>query len=531
VSEARDLQPLPGFTSTARAFEDELDYLYRALRRYGVSAVDAEDLAQDVFVVMWRRWADYQSDRPLRPWLAGIAVNLAQKHLRRRGREVPDADLEPEDPAPRPEDHVGTTHARALVLRALARLPEKYRLAIVLHEIDELSMHEIAAMLAIPLATAYTRVRRARLLFAIAVREVERAPAQARSQAAALLPAGLFELERLGAPAPASVRRRALARVRALEQVPARELPAPARAGAPALGRVVPALGTAAFLGLLAALLLPAVSRRAPRVAEPEHAAHAATTFASVASVAAVARPALRMPAPTLAPAPEGGAEAATLHQGLVGYWRFDDGRGSALAHDLSAGGHDCVLHGLDPEKAWVKGAFGGAIRIGAGTWLECPQAPASAPALELSIAAWTRRKKLRTYHTVIAARPIGNERKEYFMLSFAGAELEFRSELAHGTARLAVPEPGGRWVHVAVSVHREGKARLYVDGLPIGDTQLQQRAGGVDGPILIGAARTHGPLVQSFDGDLDELAIYDRALGDDEIAALARGAQPAPAR
>src|SRR6185369_8023693 len=111
----------------------------------------------------------------------------------------------------------------------------------------------------------------------------------------------------------------------------------------------------------------------------------------SVAPAAGVARPALRILAPARANVPEAGGEEPALQRGLVGYWRFDDGRGSALAHDLSAGGHDCVLHGLDPERAWVKGAFGGAIRLGPRTWLECPQPAASVPALELSIAAWTK--------------------------------------------------------------------------------------------------------------------------------------------
>jgi RNA polymerase sigma factor (sigma-70 family) len=526
VSEARELPPLPGFTHTARAFEDEFDYLYRALRRYGVSPADAEDLAQDVFVVMWRRWADYQADRPLRPWLAGIAVHLAQKHLRRRGREVPDADLEPEDLAPRPEDHVGSAHARALLLRALGRLPEKYRLAIVLHELDELSMNELAALLAIPLATAYTRVRRARLLLATAVREVEQAlPEARRPQAAALLPAGLFELERLGSPAPAQVRRRALARMRMLEQVPAGALPDPATARPLGFGRLWPALGTAGILALLATVLLPAVGSKRQQAAEPAASApapHASSMLASNAP--ALARKALRMAA---AMAPEQAPMEQGLHRGLVGYWRFDDGRGSAVAHDQSAGGHDCVLHGLDPETAWVKGAFGGAIRFNRRAWLECPQPATSVPALEISIAAWTKRKKPRTFHTTIAARPIGTERQEYFMLAFAATELEFRSSVAYGVARLVVPEPGDRWVHVAVSVHRDGTSRLYVDGMPAGDTQLRQRGGGVDGPLLIGAARLHGPLQQFFDGDLDELALYDRALGDDEVAALAHGVQP----
>ena len=532
MSEARALQPVPGFTSTARAFEDEFDYLYRALRRYGVSAADAEDLVQDVFVVMWRRWADYQTDRPLRPWLAGIAVNLAQKHLRRSRREVPDGDIERdlEDHGPRPEDRVGAAHARALVLRALGRLPEKYRLAIVLHEIDELSMHELAALLAIPLATAYTRVRRARLLFATAVREAEQAAApDGRTQAAALVPAGLFELERLGAPAPAQLRRRAIARARALEHVPRAELPDPASASPRSLLRAWPALGTAGILALLAAVLLPSVGRHARRtLAEPATRGREAER-GKIEGVGPIALAAAR---PVLARSvllPTGALEpSAGLGRGLVGYWRFDDARGSAVARDLSSSAHDCVLHGLDPDTAWVKGAFGGAIRLGARTWLECPQPVSHGPALELTITAWTKRTTMRDYHGAIASRQLGSDKKSFFMLSLVGPDLEFRSDVAHGTARQAVPDPHERWVHVAVSVRRDGVSRLFVDGVAIAEKLLQQRASLVDSPLIVGAARDlGGQMLKNFHGDLDELALYDRALGDDEIAALAHGAQP----
>jgi RNA polymerase sigma factor (sigma-70 family) len=124
-----------------RAFGAELDYVYRSLRRHGVSRVDAEDLAQEVFLIAWRRRADFDRQRPLRPWLAGIATKLAQQH-RRRPREIPtDAAAHPEPAVvPRPEE----LDARVLVMRVLANLPERHRAVLVLHELDGLSVEEIA---------------------------------------------------------------------------------------------------------------------------------------------------------------------------------------------------------------------------------------------------------------------------------------------------------------------------------------------------------------------------------------------------
>src|SRR5688572_19892003 len=111
-----------------RAFEEEFDHVYRTFRRLGLPPAEAEDLAQDVFVVLCRRWSDFQPDRPLRPWLVGIAHRLAMDHARSHGRrEVATPELEQEDEGPGPEDRLASARARHLALRALAALPERHR--------------------------------------------------------------------------------------------------------------------------------------------------------------------------------------------------------------------------------------------------------------------------------------------------------------------------------------------------------------------------------------------------------------------
>jgi len=160
------------FVNCVRAFETEFDYVYRALKRHGVNPADAEDLAQEVFLVMWRRWADYDTTRPLRPWLAGIAFKVAHDYRRRSGREVPGGLVDAEDQAPGAEEHLASARARTLVLRALGSLPEKQRTIIVMHDLDGASMREIADILSVPLFTAYSRLRSARQAFAKAVRRL-----------------------------------------------------------------------------------------------------------------------------------------------------------------------------------------------------------------------------------------------------------------------------------------------------------------------------------------------------------------------
>src|SRR5687767_3070439 len=177
VTEATRVGPLSGppppeFTQTARAFEEQYDYLYRAVRRFGVPESDVEDLVQEVFLVMWRRWAEYEPQRPLRPWLAGIAFHIAQKHLSRGRREVPRGEVDREDESPHPDERLAAARSRDIALRALAGLPAKQKVVLVMHDLDGVEMRDVARALQVPLFTAYSRLRRARLGFARAVAQL-----------------------------------------------------------------------------------------------------------------------------------------------------------------------------------------------------------------------------------------------------------------------------------------------------------------------------------------------------------------------
>src|SRR5688500_6082134 len=184
VTEATRSGPLPGppppeFTQTARAFEEQYDYLYRAVRRFGVGEPDVEDLVQEVFLVMWRRWAEYEPHRPLRPWLAGIAFHIAQKHMSRGRREVPRGEVDRADESPHPAETLASARSRDLALRALNALPPEQRVTLVMHDRDGVEMRQSAASLQVPLFTAYSRLRRARLGFTRTVEELQAQPVTA----------------------------------------------------------------------------------------------------------------------------------------------------------------------------------------------------------------------------------------------------------------------------------------------------------------------------------------------------------------
>jgi RNA polymerase sigma-70 factor, ECF subfamily len=154
------------------AFQRELDYVHRTLRRLGTSPSEVEDLAQDVFLALRRAWAEYDPERPLRPYLFGIAFRIASAHQRKRNREVAFGVVELGDTGPRPDEALQTKQARAVVLAALERIPLPRRAVLVMHDIDDVPVGDVAAVLDIPRFTVYSRLRKARRELEAAVRRI-----------------------------------------------------------------------------------------------------------------------------------------------------------------------------------------------------------------------------------------------------------------------------------------------------------------------------------------------------------------------
>jgi RNA polymerase sigma-70 factor, ECF subfamily len=156
------------------AFQSEFDHLCRTLRRLGVRPEDLEDDAHEVFLVLNRKWSDYDSSRPLRPYLFGIAFRVVAARRRREHREVV-APLEGiEGFEPRPDEALEAADARTLVLHALDRVPLARRAVLVMHDIDEIPMRDVANALSVPLFTGYSRLRKARREFEAAVRALSK---------------------------------------------------------------------------------------------------------------------------------------------------------------------------------------------------------------------------------------------------------------------------------------------------------------------------------------------------------------------
>lgn len=142
------------------------DLVYRMIG----DAVRAEDIAQDAFVTGYLSLRDFRAESRFSTWLCRIAINRCRDLLRRSRREVlmPDG---PDGGPPRSESvDEGESPAAALerrereevLHRALARLPLKYREAVVLRHVEGLQFREVGSLLGIAAGAAKVRTFRGR---------------------------------------------------------------------------------------------------------------------------------------------------------------------------------------------------------------------------------------------------------------------------------------------------------------------------------------------------------------------------------
>jgi RNA polymerase sigma-70 factor (ECF subfamily) len=170
---------IPAESDRAHAFQAlfraELGYVWGSLRRLGVNERDAEDVAHDVFIQVYRKLDAYDRARPIRPWLFGFAYRAASdyRRLARPRVEVIGEDEDAPARAPLAEDVLARAEDVALVGEALESIDLERRAVLVAYELAEVPMKEIAEVLGIPLHTAYSRLRVAREELAAAVRRAK----------------------------------------------------------------------------------------------------------------------------------------------------------------------------------------------------------------------------------------------------------------------------------------------------------------------------------------------------------------------
>jgi RNA polymerase sigma-70 factor (ECF subfamily) len=186
----RDARAIPERRLAKPGFEDEalpwLDAVYRfSLRLTGGNEAEAEDLTQETFLRAYRHWATYTPGTNVRSWLFTICRNvfLRSRERQERRKETLESeidiavealaatsafsDLNNNDP----ERTFFNSFLDAGIDRAVAELPEAFREAVILSDLEGLSYQEIAEVLDVPVGTVKSRLFRGRRLLAEALRD------------------------------------------------------------------------------------------------------------------------------------------------------------------------------------------------------------------------------------------------------------------------------------------------------------------------------------------------------------------------
>jgi RNA polymerase sigma-70 factor (ECF subfamily) len=182
-----------GSTTTKTGFEEEalphLDAVYRFALRLSGAPDQAEDLVQETFLRAFRSWGQYTKGTAAKSWLFTICRNvyLRRRERTRRHDDIVEQNVGHEGPGPSPVNPVWTSVlgvdpegdffnsiVDARILEALDELPEEYRTAVVLSDLESLSYADIAKLMEVPVGTVKSRLFRGRrklqeVLYAYAV--------------------------------------------------------------------------------------------------------------------------------------------------------------------------------------------------------------------------------------------------------------------------------------------------------------------------------------------------------------------------
>ncbi|HOT35739.1 MAG TPA: sigma-70 family RNA polymerase sigma factor [Candidatus Latescibacteria bacterium] len=148
------------------------DRLFNFVVRFVGDQETAEDIVQETFLRAYRNRDTFQAVAKFSTWIYTIAGNLAKSELRRRKRwrflslgskDEHGNTFELPDVASNPDRDAETLLAEAKIEDAIARLPDHYREAIILRDIEGLDYDEISTIVGVPLGTVKSRINRGRL--------------------------------------------------------------------------------------------------------------------------------------------------------------------------------------------------------------------------------------------------------------------------------------------------------------------------------------------------------------------------------
>src|SRR5450432_2567034 len=179
------VKPTPKRSEFERQALVHMDSLFGAAYRLTRNPRDAEDLVQDSLLRAYRFWDSFQQDSNCKAWLLRIVTNtfINEYQRKKRSREVLDAASAEQDATDgvlvqaqasdkqSPEKAMLQQSVSDDVQRALEQLPEDFRTAVILCDMQGLSYKEIAEIMECPVGTVMSRLFRGRKLLAATLRE------------------------------------------------------------------------------------------------------------------------------------------------------------------------------------------------------------------------------------------------------------------------------------------------------------------------------------------------------------------------
>ncbi len=203
----------------------------------------------------------------------------------------------------------------------------------------------------------------------------------------------------------------------------------------------------------------------------------------------------------------------------LCGYWSFDEGSGAVAADKSGRMRNDGVLVDMDAANSWGPGRIGAALTLdGINDHVNCGNDASLNGIYELCVSAWVKPDTRAGYHVIAAKGEC-----EYFLATHSGKPY-FAIGRADGSGWNVSIEganvlDSNCWVYLAGTYNMtNGTGRLYVNGvLDSAVTGTAENIGANTADLMLGAYSSYSEDY-FFQGALDEVRIYDRALGPDEI-------------
>lgn len=162
-----DTPAVPAFDAV---YADNVAFVWRVLRTFGVPDAGIEDAVQDVFVVVHRRLGEWEGRAAITTWLFAIARRVASAHRRKQAGERTEVLSDELAGATDTFAAMSRAQAAATVMGILEQMDEDKRIVFALVELEQLTVPEVARLLEINLNTAYSRLRLARHAFELAVK-------------------------------------------------------------------------------------------------------------------------------------------------------------------------------------------------------------------------------------------------------------------------------------------------------------------------------------------------------------------------